>query len=92
MLVAMTEAIHGQFSYNRRAEFGTQDPVRTLTTRSGTCRDFALLRGAARRLGIAARFVSGYLYDETLIGGGNSTLVGGDESHAWVQIYLPGAG
>jgi transglutaminase-like putative cysteine protease len=47
---------------------------------------------AARSLGIAARFVSGYLYDETLIGGGNSTLVGGDESHAWVQIYLPGAG
>jgi transglutaminase-like putative cysteine protease len=93
MLMAMTEAVHDRFSYNRRAEFGTQDPVRTLTTRSGTCRDFALLMmEAARSLGMAARFVSGYLYDETLIGGGNSTLVGGGESHAWVEIYLPGAG
>jgi transglutaminase-like putative cysteine protease len=93
MLRAMTEAIRCQFSYNRRAEFGTQAPVLTLATRSGTCRDYALLMmEAARCLGMASRFVSGYLYDETLIGGGNSDLVGGGESHAWVEIYLPGAG
>jgi transglutaminase-like putative cysteine protease len=93
MLTAMTEVIHGQFSYHRRAEFGTQDPVRTLRTRSGTCRDYALLMmESARSLGMASRFVSGYLYDETLIGDGNGTPVGGGESHAWVQVYLPGAG
>ena len=46
---------------------------------------------AARSLGFAARFVSGYLYDEKLIDAG-SGLVGGGATHAWVQIYLPGAG
>jgi transglutaminase-like putative cysteine protease len=59
--------------------------VDTLTTSSGTCRDFALLMmEAARSLGFAARFVSGYLYDDQARGGA--------ATHAWVQIYLPGAG
>jgi transglutaminase-like putative cysteine protease len=89
----MTEAIRCQFSYNRRAEFGTQAPVLTLATRSGTCRDCALLMmEAAHCLGMTSRFVSGYLYDETLIDGGNGDRVGGGESHAWVEIYLPRAG
>jgi transglutaminase-like putative cysteine protease len=93
ILVAMTRAIRNQFFYSRRVEMGTQDPVVTLDTRSGTCRDYALLMmEAARSLGFAARFVSGYLYDERLIGGGNETVVGGGETHAWVEIYLPGAG
>jgi transglutaminase-like putative cysteine protease len=93
ILVAMTEAIHGEFSYRRRPEMGTQPPVETLATRSGTCRDYAvLMMEAARSLGLAARFVSGYLYDEKLISGGSETLVGTGETHAWVQIYLPGAG
>ena len=47
---------------------------------------------AARSLGFAARFVSGYLYDESKIRGGPETLVGGGVTHAWTQIYLPGAG
>jgi transglutaminase-like putative cysteine protease len=46
---------------------------------------------AVRSLGLAARFVTGYLYDESLVDG-NSALVGGGETHAWVQVYLPGAG
>ena len=92
ILLALTRAIHRQFTYRRRTEMGTQDPVETLATRSGSCRDYALLMmEAARSLGLAARFVSGYLYDEKLIGGGD-TLVGGGETHAWTQIYLPGAG
>jgi transglutaminase-like putative cysteine protease len=93
MLVAMTRRIKEEFTYARRDEMGTQDPARTLETRSGTCRDYALfMMEAVRSLGLAARFVSGYLYDATLIAGGTETLVGGGETHAWLQIYLPGAG
>ena len=92
ILIAMTRSIQFQFAYARRDEMGTQDPVRTLETRAGSCRDFALfMMEAARSLGFAARFVSGYLYDEHLVGGGGG-LVGGGATHAWVQIYLPGAG
>jgi transglutaminase-like putative cysteine protease len=92
VLVAMTRSIQFQFGYARREETGTQDPVETLETRSGSCRDFALfMMEAARSLGLAARFVSGYLYDERLVGAAGG-LVGGGSSHAWVQIYLPGAG
>jgi len=92
MLSAVTRSIQYQFSYARRDEMGTQDPIKTLETRSGNCRDFALfMMEAARSLGLAARFVSGYLYDEQSIGTGGG-LVGGGATHAWVQIYLPGAG
>jgi transglutaminase-like putative cysteine protease len=93
ILVAMTEAIKQDFTYNPRDEMGTQDPLVTLDGGTGTCRDYALfLMEAARSLGFAARFVSGYLYDESLIGGSASEVVGGGATHAWVQIYLPGAG
>lgn len=93
ILLALTQAIHRQFTYRRREETMTQTPVETLRTRSGSCRDYALLMmEAARSLGLAARFVSGYLYDEKLISGGGERLVGSGETHAWVQIYLPGAG
>ncbi|MGA3400539.1 MAG: transglutaminase family protein [Acetobacteraceae bacterium] len=94
ILVAMTEAIKAAFTYNPRDEMGTQDPLVTLDSGTGTCRDYTLfLMEAARSLGFAARFVSGYLYDENLIGGGStSEVVGGGATHAWVQIYLPGAG
>jgi transglutaminase-like putative cysteine protease len=85
MLVAMTNGIHDTFAYQRRDTEGTQTPVETLASGTGTCRDFALLMmEAARSLGFAARFVSGYLYDERAVGGG--------ATHAWAEIYLPGAG
>lgn len=93
MLMAMTEAIKQQFDYNPRDEMGTQDPLITLDSTTGTCRDYALfLMEAVRSLGFAARFVSGYLYDESLIGGSTTDVVGGGATHAWVEIYLPGAG
>ena len=93
LLVAITEAIKAEFRYNPRDEMGTQDPLVTLETASGTCRDYALfMMEAARSLGFAARFVSGYLYDESLTEGGANAVVGGGATHAWVQIFLPGAG
>jgi transglutaminase-like putative cysteine protease len=93
ILSAMTKAIQAEFTYNPRDEMGTQDPVTTLTSGTGTCRDYALLMmEAARTLGFAARFVSGYLYDDSKIGGGEETVIGGGVTHAWAQIYLPGAG
>jgi transglutaminase-like putative cysteine protease len=92
ILAAMTRAIKAEFKYNPRDEMGTQDPVTTLKTRTGTCRDYALLMmEAVRSLGFAARFVTGYLYDVSLIEG-TSALLGGGETHAWLQVYLPGAG
>jgi transglutaminase-like putative cysteine protease len=92
ILKAMVEAIKSEFSYNPRDEMGTQDPLVTMESGTGTCRDFALfLMEAARSIGLAARFVSGYLYDDEQIGE-DSGLVGGGATHAWAQIYLPGAG
>jgi transglutaminase-like putative cysteine protease/ABC-type molybdate transport system substrate-binding protein len=93
ILARMTKAIKAEFRYNPRDEMGTQDPVATLVTAAGTCRDYALLMmEAARSLGFAARFVSGYLYDDSKIRGGAETVIGGGVTHAWAQIYLPGAG
>ena len=90
LLMTMTCAISEGFSYLRRVERGTQDPVATLRMRRGTCRDFALLMmEAARSLGLAARFVSGYLYVPSRDG---KEYLGGGSTHAWCQVYLPGAG
>jgi len=89
MLAEMTRAIKREFTYVRRPEPGTQTPLETLESQGGSCRDFAVLMiEAARALGFAARFVSGYVYspraDEDRVGGGNT--------HAWVRIFLPGSG
>jgi len=92
VLIAMTQAIKRDFVYARREEVGVQEPTETLRIRSGSCRDFAVfMMEAARSIGLAARFVSGYLYDEDLIGAAGG-LVGGGATHAWLQVYLPGAG
>lgn len=92
ILNAMTHAVKHEFEYRRREEMGVQSPVDTLKLRSGSCRDFAVLfMEAARSLGFAARFVSGYLYDEALVDAG-AGVVGAGATHAWAQIYLPGAG
>jgi transglutaminase-like putative cysteine protease len=62
----------------------------TLMLNRGTCRDFAILMiEAVRALGLAVRFVSGYIYSPSLDGSGH---VGGGSTHAWCQVYLPGAG
>jgi len=91
VLTAMTEAIGAEITYERRDEEGVQSPVETLERGAGSCRDIAvLLMEAARHLGLAARFVSGYLYDPANDSGGG--LLGTGTTHAWAQIYLPGAG
>jgi transglutaminase-like putative cysteine protease len=92
VLMAMNSAIKEDFSYLRREENGVQTPVETLQLGSGSCRDFAVfMLDAMRCLGLAAQFVSGYLYDERLVDAGGG-LVGGGATHAWVQAYLPGVG
>jgi transglutaminase-like putative cysteine protease len=92
MLRAMTSTIKAEFAYLARDEEGTQPPLVTLASGAGACRDLALLMiEAARSLGLAARFISGYLYDSDLAGGA-APAVGGGASHAWCAIYLPGAG
>ena len=91
LLATMNAAIRGAFEYRAREEEGTQPPVETIETKSGTCRDFALLFiEAARSLGFGARFVSGYLYDPALDGG--EAVQGAGATHAWAEVYLPGAG
>ncbi len=90
LLMTMCYAIHEGFAYQRRAEHGTQPPLITLRTRRGSCRDFALLMiEAVRSLGLAARFVTGYLYVADRDG---PSHYGGGSTHAWCQVYLPGAG
>jgi len=80
------------FSYNAREAEGTQSPGETLRSKSGTCRDYAwLMIEALRRLGFASRFVSGYLYDSAL-DGGEAGMLGSGATHAWLQVFLPGAG
>ena len=92
LLEAMNRQIGRSLRYVVRHEEGTQLPLETLSLGSGSCRDYALLMmEAARRLGVAARFVSGYLYDASLDGGGDG-MTGAAFTHAWLQAYLPGAG
>jgi len=87
ILSRVTHGIRDALRYRRLYEPCTQHPLDTLQTGSGTCRDYALLMiETLRRLGIAARFVSGYLCD------GDSAHAGGGATHAWVQVYLPDAG
>src|SRR5450755_4468328 len=88
ILRAMTSGIREQFIYTRRIEKGVQTPDETLRVGRGSCRDFAvLMMEAARSLGVAARFVSGYIFVPN-----RSGLAGGGATHAWMQAYLPGAG
>jgi len=91
LLMTMNLGIRESFTYVRRNDPGTQLPQHTLALRSGTCRDFALLMiEACRTLGFAARFVTGYIYSPSRDTG--TTLRGGGATHAWVQVFLPGAG
>jgi transglutaminase-like putative cysteine protease len=92
LLSNLNFAIKTNFKYIARDDEGTQSPVETLEKMSGTCRDFALLFiEAVRSLGFGARFVSGYLYDPAL-DGGVSGVQGAGATHAWADVYLPGAG
>ena len=88
-LTRMCKGIQDGLKYSMRFELGTQPPAVTLETGTGTCRDYALLMmEGARALGLAARFVTGYLYDPALDGDDASPAY----PHAWAEVYLPGAG
>jgi transglutaminase-like putative cysteine protease len=88
VMEAMTRAIKADFRYGERHEEGTQSAAETLALGTGTCRDFAvLMMEALRSFGVATRFVTGYLYDDT-----SGTTRGGGSTHAWCNVYLPGAG
>ena len=91
-LLSLTTGIKDTFKYEVRHEPGVQTPAETLDRMAGSCRDFALLMmEAVRSVGLAARFVSGYLYDPA-IDGLESNTVGAGATHAWMEVYLPGAG
>lgn len=88
LLTRLSRGIHQGFLYRRREAKGIQAPLETLQLGHGTCRDFALLMiEAARALGFAARFASGYL-----AGSGEEAMETGGATHAWAQVYLPGPG
>jgi transglutaminase-like putative cysteine protease len=96
VLNTMTASIKNEFEYQARDAYGTQSPLETLGSKSGTCRDFAyLMMEGARSLGLAARFVSGYIYDgarDPAASEDATATIGGGATHAWVQVYIPGAG
>ncbi len=88
----LSQTIQQEFAYEERHEVGIQTPIETLEKTSGTCRDYVvLMMEAVRSVGLATRFVSGYLYDPA-IDGGDTDITGAGATHAWVQVYLPGAG
>jgi transglutaminase-like putative cysteine protease len=90
LLLKLTHAVGDTCDYARRSDPGTQPPALTLERKRGTCRDFTLLMmEAARVLGFAARFVTGYIYVPARDEG---KVLGSGATHAWVQIFLPGAG
>jgi transglutaminase-like putative cysteine protease len=87
-LLRLNRTIHDTFDYCARDLGAAQEPAHTVATRSGTCRDFAwLMVEALRRLGYAARFVTGYLYAPAL-----SNMRGAGATHAWCEVFLPGLG
>jgi transglutaminase-like putative cysteine protease len=90
LLKDLSAGVSGYISYQSREDEGTQSPAQTLDRRWGSCRDFAvLLVEAARCLGFGARIVSGYLCQpaQNIVG-----TAGAGSTHAWAEIFVPGAG
>jgi uncharacterized protein (DUF2126 family)/transglutaminase-like putative cysteine protease len=96
-VVNLNAMVSGTLAYTIRMEPGVQTPEESLTLKSGSCRDSSwLLVQALRHFGFAARFVSGYLIqlkpDLVALDGPAGTAVDFTDLHAWVEVYLPGAG
>lgn len=90
LLKDIGNGVFRQISYQSRDDEGTQSPIETLDRGWGSCRDFAvLLAEAVRCLGLGARIVSGYLSDPEI---GLVGSAGSGTTHAWVEIFIPGAG
>lgn len=89
-LVGMNQWIHANISYKRREEGAAHPPAETLRLRRGACRDTAVLLAATLRAqGLAARLVSGYLWESA----SDPVLRKAESSmHAWTEVFLPGAG
>ena len=86
LLDTINKTIAHNLTYTKREEPGVQSLATTLAHHRGSCRDFATLFIEARRyIGLAARFVSGYLYCP-------ATEIGPGAMHAWCEVYLPGVG
>lgn len=86
-LERLNSAIHNDFTYEARDTAGVQHPADTLIRKSGACRDFAwLMVEALRRQGLAARFVTGYLYSAA------ANIRGAGATHAWCEVFLPRLG
>ncbi|MGB8224801.1 MAG: transglutaminase family protein [Polyangiales bacterium] len=92
-LTDLNLAIHRNIAYERRDEEGTQTANQTLERAMGSCRDMAeLFVATSRQLGLAARFVSGYLYEPQPADGSVLFNRAAGSMHAWAEVYLPGAG
>jgi transglutaminase-like putative cysteine protease len=90
LLKDIAAGVSARIAYEARDEEGTRSPLETLDRGSGSCRDFAVLFAeAVRSLGFGARLVSGYLHDP---GHGAIGSAGSGSTHAWAEVYVPGAG
>lgn len=93
LLAELNSAIHRTVAYERRDDEGVQTAPETLERGAGSCRDMAeLFVAASRHLGLAARFVSGYLFEPPPRDGSAVFNRAAGSMHAWAEVYLPGAG
>lgn len=90
LLKDLSAGVAARITYEYRETDAAQSPTETLARNSGSCRDFAVLFvDAVRSLGFGARIVSGYLYDPDQDAVGSQ---GAGSTHAWAEVYVPGAG